>query len=108
MQHHMTVLKAGIKTKACNDSHRARHSKDCCEDCQHLAEFCLCLVQCLVLTGSSADSYKDPDWNNQLRARLAAAVKRQQRILGICYGHQIMARVLGGETGKSFQIHIHM
>lgn len=53
-----------------------------------------------MLTGSSADSFKDPDWNVQLKARLAAAVKRKQRILGICYGHQILARVLGGETGK--------
>lgn len=52
-----------------------------------------------MLTGSSADSFKDPEWNKQLKARLAAAVKRQQRILGICYGHQVMARVLGGETG---------
>lgn len=57
-------------------------------------------MQALVLTGSSADSYRDPDWNVQLKARLASAVKRQQRILGICYGHQLMARVLGGETGK--------
>ena len=57
-------------------------------------------LQCLVVTGSSADSFRDPDWNQQLKARLAAAVKRQQRILGLCYGHQIMARVLGGETGR--------
>lgn len=61
----------------------------------------LAKYECLVLTGSSADSFKDPDWNVQLQARLASAVKRKQRILGICYGHQIMARVLGGETGRA-------
>lgn len=61
----------------------------------------LARYECLVLTGSSADSFRDPDWNVQLRARLTSAVKRQQRILAICYGHQLMARVLGGETGRA-------
>lgn len=59
-----------------------------------------------MVTGSSADSFRDPDWNQQLKARLAAAVKRQQRILGLCYGHQIMARVLGGETGRLYAAYI--
>ncbi|KAL3161473.1 hypothetical protein ABBQ32_010354 [Trebouxia sp. C0010 RCD-2024] len=65
------------------------------------ADDVLANYECLVLTGSSADSFKDPEWNQQLKARLASAVRRQQRILGICYGHQVMARVLGGETGRA-------
>ncbi|KAI0041907.1 class I glutamine amidotransferase-like protein [Auriscalpium vulgare] len=49
--------------------------------------------------GSAASAYEDVEWINKLvswTARLATT-KPQIKIIGICFGHQIIARALGGE-----------
>jgi glucosinolate gamma-glutamyl hydrolase len=55
-----------------------------------------------IVTGSKYDAHDDScEWNVALRAHIVALHKRQHRILGICYGHQITAYALGGKTGRS-------
>lgn len=56
-------------------------------------------VQGLVITGSAADSFAQEAWIMKLRKSLTAASERRQRILAICFGHQLMSIVLGGMTG---------
>ncbi|KAI0777649.1 class I glutamine amidotransferase-like protein [Trametes elegans] len=53
----------------------------------------------VLLTGSAASAYENLDWINRLvdYVRYLAKEKPQVRILGICFGHQIVARALGGE-----------
>ncbi|KAI0826643.1 class I glutamine amidotransferase-like protein [Trametes gibbosa] len=53
----------------------------------------------VLLTGSAASAYENLEWINRLvdYVRFLADEKPYIRILGICFGHQIVARALGGE-----------
>ncbi|KAI9459060.1 class I glutamine amidotransferase-like protein [Boletus coccyginus] len=52
----------------------------------------------LLITGSHASAYEDVEWINKLVAYVARilAEKPSLKIFGICFGHQIIARALGG------------
>ncbi|KAF8960621.1 class I glutamine amidotransferase-like protein [Flammula alnicola] len=54
---------------------------------------------CIMLTGSAASAYENIEWINKLVAYIArvAETKPHIKIIGICFGHQIIARALGGE-----------
>ena len=52
---------------------------------------------CLV-TGSRASVYWDEPWIADLKAWVGEAVDRGLPFLGVCYGHQLLADVLGGEV----------
>lgn len=55
----------------------------------------------IVLTGSAAGVYEDHDWLEPLREFIRAAYAAGTPMLGICFGHQIMADALGGDVRKS-------
>ena len=59
------------------------------------------LVQAIILTGSRHDAYATDEWNLKLRELIKTAHRRQQRILGHCFGCQITCIVLGGTVGKA-------
>lgn len=52
-----------------------------------------------VVTGSHAMVTDRPDWSEKLAAWLRDAVDAQAPVLGICYGHQLLAHALGGSVG---------
>ncbi|XP_078438867.1 gamma-glutamyl peptidase 3-like [Wolffia australiana] len=55
-----------------------------------------------VVTGSAADAHAtDVDWINRLLGALLLLHSRKKKLLGICFGHQILARALGGKTGRA-------
>jgi len=55
----------------------------------------------VVLTGSSAMvSHREP-WSERTAEWLVRAVERGTPVLGICYGHQLLAHALGGEVGPN-------
>jgi GMP synthase-like glutamine amidotransferase len=53
-----------------------------------------------LITGSSAGVYEDLPWIAPLVAFLRAA-KGKAKLVGICFGHQIMAEAFGGRVEKS-------
>jgi len=55
----------------------------------------------IVLTGSPAGVYEDHSWLEPLRSFIRDAYAMRTPMLGICFGHQIMADALGGEVRKS-------
>ena len=54
----------------------------------------------VLITGSPAGVYDDLPWMNPLRDFIRKA-HGQTKMVGICFGHQIIADALGGEVRKS-------
>ncbi|MFC7057275.1 type 1 glutamine amidotransferase [Halovenus salina] len=52
----------------------------------------------LVVTGSRASVYWDEEWIDDLEPWVAEALDREIPALGVCFGHQFLAHVLGGEV----------
>lgn len=55
----------------------------------------------LIITGSRHGVYEDHDWIPPLEALIREAYAKSVKMLGLCFGHQIMAQALGGEVVKS-------
>lgn len=55
----------------------------------------------IVITGSAAGVYDDFPWLDPLRAFIRDAYAKRTPMLGVCFGHQIMADALGGDVRKS-------
>ncbi len=53
-----------------------------------------------VITGSSAGVYEDHPWIEPLKAFLVSA-RGKAALVGVCFGHQIMAEAFGGQVVKS-------
>lgn len=52
----------------------------------------------VVVTGSRASVYWDEDWIDPLIEYVAAAADAGLPVLGVCYGHQVVAEALGGRV----------
>ncbi len=56
----------------------------------------------VIVTGSAAGVYDNHlPWMEPLRAFIRAAYAARTPMLGVCFGHQIMADALGGDVRKS-------
>jgi GMP synthase (glutamine-hydrolysing) len=55
-------------------------------------------VDGVVVTGSRASVYWDEDWIDPLTDYVGRAVAAGVPVLGVCYGHQVLAAALGGEV----------
>ena len=53
-----------------------------------------------IVTGSPAGVYEDLPWIEELKSFLRAA-KGRAKLVGVCFGHQIMAEAFGGRVEKS-------
>jgi GMP synthase-like glutamine amidotransferase len=58
-------------------------------------------VDAYLITGSKSSVYDDKAWIAELLDFVRELNARQKKIVGICFGHQIVAQALGGKTEKS-------
>jgi GMP synthase-like glutamine amidotransferase len=58
-------------------------------------------VDAYLITGSKSSVYEDKPWITRLMDFVRELDARKKKVVGICFGHQIVAQALGGETSKS-------
>lgn len=55
----------------------------------------------LVISGSRHAVYDDEPWIKSVSALVKSAVDRKQKVLGICFGAQLLAQCLGGRVERA-------
>jgi GMP synthase-like glutamine amidotransferase len=55
----------------------------------------------VLLTGSKADAFSDEPWVQALRRRVTDLLRQRRKLLGICFGHQLIAHCLGAHVGRA-------
>lgn len=59
-------------------------------------------IDAILITGSKYSAYADDDWIIRLTEYTRALIEEGRvRIIGVCFGHQIVARALGGRVAAS-------
>jgi GMP synthase-like glutamine amidotransferase len=58
-------------------------------------------VDAYLITGSKSSVYDDKPWISQLVNFVKELSARKKKLVGICFGHQLVAEALGGKTEKS-------
>ncbi|MBT4518417.1 MAG: GMP synthase [Halieaceae bacterium] len=58
-------------------------------------------VDAYLITGSKSSVYDDKPWIPVLMDFVRTLAGRDKKVIGICFGHQIIAQALGGKTEKS-------
>lgn len=56
--------------------------------------------QAYLITGSKYDSFADDAWIAQLRGYVQRLFEAGKPMVGICFGHQLLAHALGGRAGR--------
>lgn len=57
----------------------------------------------VLLTGSRADSFSDEPWVVELRKRVTVLLRQKKKMVGVCFGHQLIALCLGAPVGRAPQ-----
>ena len=56
-----------------------------------------------LVTGSKADSFGSEPWIQTLKTYLLERYENGDKLLGVCFGHQLLALLLGGHTERAAQ-----
>jgi GMP synthase-like glutamine amidotransferase len=57
----------------------------------------------VLLTGSRADSFSDEPWVVELRRQVTQLLQQHKKMVGVCFGHQLIALCLGAPVGRAPQ-----
>jgi GMP synthase-like glutamine amidotransferase len=58
-------------------------------------------LEAVLITGSPAGVYDLTPWMKPLRTFVQGAVEAKTPLIGVCFGHQVIADALGGDVRKS-------
>jgi len=56
-----------------------------------------------LITGSKADAFASVDWIDGLKDYLQQLNQQKQCLIGICFGHQLLAHMFGGQVARAPQ-----
>ncbi|MGI9135283.1 MAG: glutamine amidotransferase-related protein [Rhodoferax sp.] len=59
--------------------------------------------QAVLLTGSHADAFSDLPWVVELRRRVSELLAQRKKLVGVCFGHQLIALCLGARVQRAAQ-----
>ncbi|GIL66971.1 hypothetical protein Vafri_20470 [Volvox africanus] len=62
---------------------------------------CRDMYDAIVIGGSHYSAYDDLPWIRQLEQLLPQYINSGVRVVGCCFGHQILAKALGGTVGRN-------
>ncbi len=57
----------------------------------------------VLLTGSRADSFSQEAWVVALRQRVTQLLAAKKKLVGVCFGHQLIALCMGAQVGRAPQ-----
>jgi len=57
----------------------------------------------VLLTGSRADSFSQEPWVLTLRQKVEQLLQAKKKLIGVCFGHQLIALCLGARVGRAPQ-----
>src|SRR4030081_1962326 len=58
-------------------------------------------IEAILITGSAAGVYDELNWIPPLEEFVRAAYANRTQMVGVCFGHQLIAQALGGVVRKS-------
>lgn len=61
------------------------------------------IYQGFIISGSRASAYEKVDWIEDLKSYIRKLKHDGFKIIGICFGHQVIAQALGGEVRRATQ-----
>ena len=80
------------------------------EESVHPTDSDIAAVDGFIITGSKSSVYDDKQWIRDLEVLIQKLHARRKKMVGICFGHQIIAKALGGlvlKSDKGWGIGIH-
>jgi len=57
----------------------------------------------VLLTGSRADAFSQAPWVLELRQHVEQLLQAKKKLVGICFGHQLIALCMGAQVGRAPQ-----
>lgn len=57
----------------------------------------------VLLTGSASDSFSDEAWVVELRRRVTQLLAERKKMVGVCFGHQLIGLCMGAPVGRAPQ-----
>jgi GMP synthase-like glutamine amidotransferase len=57
----------------------------------------------VLLTGSRADSFSSEAWVIELRRQVTQLLAQRKKMVGVCFGHQLIALCMGAQVGRAPQ-----
>jgi hypothetical protein len=58
-------------------------------------------IDAILISGSHANAFDDTVWIHKLVEFTREALKARKKVIGVCFGHQIVARALGGRVQRN-------
>jgi len=59
------------------------------------------LYDAVLITGSAADAFSSEPWVATLRSKVKDLLASQQKLIGVCFGHQLIAYCLGAPVARA-------